>query len=140
MKVSNQPRLPSTGCRVTLTAPGCSCTDTDVTGSSWELGEVSSRKNGSADVACTAAGRIKPFSKSEDKNGLSRGPLGPQASLAHVEKSSIFIAINFAQVGFTKEEEENGPYYLLLVRNLTFLFLFLAGLEVPNTSFASARN
>lgn len=60
-------------------------------------------------------------------------PLDSELSLGIWKRASIFTAISFVKVGFTKEDE-NCPHYLLLVRNFTFRFPLLAGLETPNPS------
>lgn len=59
--------------------------------------------------------------------------------LGHRERPSIFVAINSVKVGFTKE---NGGNHLVICSSakLHFLFLFLAGLEAPDSSVAFARN
>lgn len=62
-----------------------------------------------------AVRRKRPFPNS--KIALSGSSSGWGAFTGHFERPSIFIAINFVNVGFPKEEEGNCPRYLLLVRN-----------------------
>ena len=51
------------------------------------------------------------------KNHYKRSSSGWGAFAGHFERPSIFITINFVNIGFPKEEEGNCPCYLLLVRN-----------------------
>lgn len=86
---------------------------------------------GAPRTAREATGRPGP--SSNERRGLgSRAPSALSFRRAR-GRPSIFMAINFVKVGFT-QGDENGPRYLLLVRNFTFLFPLSARLEAPNSS------
>lgn len=70
---------------------------------------------GAGGYSRTAVRRKRPFPNS--KIALSGSSPGWGAFAGHFERPSIFIAVNFVNVGFPKEEEGNCPRYLLLVRN-----------------------